>query len=99
VLFPTCDPAPGNGTLEDLCLSCLSESESASILEEIDSFLTLLEKKGREFPRIFKNRLHTYLSTNDRYVSLKIGEAAPAGAFDWNNTSLNALRDFLSEIF
>ena len=83
MLFPTCDPAPGNGTLEDLC----------------HSFLTLLEKKGREFPRIFKNRLHTYLSTNDRYVSLKIGEAAPAGAFDWNNTSLNALRDFLSEIF
>jgi len=99
VLFPTCDPNPRNGTLEDLCLSCLSESQSANILEEIDSFLTLLEKKGREFPRIFKTRLHTYLSTNDHYVSLKIGEAALAGAFNWNNTALNALRDFLSKVF
>lgn len=98
LLFPTCDHSIKNGTLEDLCLSILSENHSQNILYEIDFFLHTLEKHhNRKFPRIFKNRLHTYLSTHNDYVSCKIGEAAAIGAFDWNSSALDALRDFLSE--
>lgn len=100
LLFPTCDHCVKNGTLEDLCLSILSEDSSKNILHEIDVFLhTLEEHNNRKFPRIFKNRLHTYLSTHNDYVSCKIGEAAAIGAFDWRNPALDALRSFLSEFF
>ncbi len=41
---------------------------------------------------------NTYFSVTDRYVSLKIGEAARAGAFDWENKALDALRRFVESM-
>lgn len=86
VLFPQCDRTLRNGTLEDLCLSILSDTSADKTLEHIDKFLADLEDyRGKPFGRIFKAKLHTYFSVHNDYVSLKIGEAAKAGAFDWNN--------------
>ncbi len=97
-LFPSCDKLPQNGTLEDLCLNILQEKESR-ILEEIEVFMNKLgQEKLREFPHRFKTKLHTYFSLTDKYVSLKIGEAAKAGAFDWTSPKLNSLRGFLISI-
>jgi len=99
LLFPTCDHTLRNGTLEDLCLSILSDQSANDTLEEIDLFLRRLESRcQRTFSRIFKARLHTYFSVHNDYVSLKIGEAAAAGAFDWNNTALKPLRSFMQEV-
>lgn len=99
VLFPQCDSTLQNGTLEDLCLSILSDTSADSILEHIDKFLANLEEyRGKPFSRIFKAKLHTYFSVHNDYVSLKIGEAAKAGAFDWNNVALNPLKNFIQEI-
>lgn len=100
LLFPTCSEQLENGTLEDLCLSILKEEQSPAILEEIDNFLNLLnDKHQRKFPHIFKSKLHTYFSVTDDFVSLKIGEAARAGAFEWGHKTLGDLRSFIEEIF
>lgn len=99
VLFPTCDNTLQDGTLEDLCLSILSEQSADDTLEEIGLFLTRLEnRRQRTLSRIFKAKLHTYFSVHSDYVSLKIGEAATAGAFDWNNIALKPLKSFIEEI-
>ncbi len=99
VLFPACDNTAQNGTLEDLCLSILSDSFAFDTLEQIDAFLNNLEKhRQKAFRRIFKAKLHTYFSVHNDYVSLKIGEAAAAGAFDWNHVALNSLKKFLQEV-
>lgn len=99
LLFPICSQEPVNGTLEDLCLSVLSEENSSSVLDKINTFVSDL-KSGmkREFPHEFKTKLHTYFSITDKYVSLKIGEAAKAGAFDWNSSKLNSLRAFIESM-
>jgi hypothetical protein len=58
-----------------------------------------LENYRREpFSRIFKAKLHTYFSVHNDYASLKIGEAAAAGAFDWNSPVLDPLKNFIQEI-
>ena len=99
LLFPTCDRASANGTLEDLCLSILAEDGKAEILNDIDDFImSLKQNRERRFPHEFKAKLHTYFSVTDRYVSLKIGEAARAGAFDWENEALDALRRFVESM-
>lgn len=99
VLFPFCDENARDGTLEDLCLSILSDSLAEDTLKEIRLFLDRLENRcHKSLPRRFKTELHTYFSVHDKYVSLKIGEAAAAGAFNWNHKALKPLRDFLQDI-
>lgn len=96
LLFPTCDSTAHEGTLEDLCLSILKEPSSPVILEEVGTFMELLEDKHkRKFPHEFKTKLHTYFSITDKFVGLKIGEAAKAGVFNWNSTRLDFLKEFL----
>lgn len=99
LLFPACSDEIKNGTLEDLCLTILSDPCANGTLEEISLFLNQLEhRRQKTFSRIFKTKLHTYFSVHNDYVSLKIGEAAAAGAFDWNNIALQPLKDFLQEV-
>lgn len=99
LLFPTCDSNVQAGTLEDLCLSILSENRSSEIIDDIQRFMNETgEKYDRIYPHEFKTKLHTYFSITDAYVSLKIGEAAKAGAFNWESTKLLPLKNFLQEI-
>lgn len=98
LLFPGCNEDPVAGTLEDLCLSILNQPDAPELLEAVDGFLDRLEGgRGREFGHRFKTRLHTYLAVSDDYVGMKIGEAARAGAFGWNNEKLMPLREFIQE--
>lgn len=99
LLFPTCDVSVQSGTLEDLCLSILSENQSHKIIGDIQEFINKVgEQYNRTYPHEFKTKLHTYFSITDAYVSLKIGEAAKAGAFNWTNEKLLPLKNFLMEI-
>ena len=99
LLFPTCDSSITEGTLEDFCLQILSEEKGNVILTAIEEFmLSLHEEYGREFPHEFKTKLHTYFSVTDNYVSMKIGEAAQSGAFNWNSPKLEPLKNFLLEL-
>lgn len=100
LLFPTCDNLPTTGALEDLCYSILSEDPESPVFPEITSFIQQMEEKGiRTYPRKFKTLIHTYFSVTDDYVSLKIGEAAKAGAFNWEHPKLKPLRNFMTELF
>lgn len=99
LLFPSCSEYLENGTLEDLCLKLLKKKEPIDILEKIDSFLDALEQESKvHFPRRFKNKLHTYFSVSDKFVSMKIGEAAKANAFDWESPILDPFRKHLLEV-
>ena len=100
LLFPTCDAEPTNGTLEDLCFSILSNVKAPDLKQEIANFMDTLKAKHQfNFTHPFKTQLHTYFSIHNNYVSLKIGEAARAGAFDWNHKKLTPLKEFLLKMF
>lgn len=99
-LFPTCDRVTEPGTLEDLCWRILSDDCAEEMRGEIIQFLSIMKTKhSREYPREFKNKLHAYLSATDEYVSLKLGEAAKAGAYNWHADELNPLRDVIKNGF
>ena len=98
-LFPAFDSLT-SGALEDLCVSIVAEENWDSMQNSIKEFLQIIKNNyGKKLPREFKNKLHTYFSATDEFVSLKIGEAAKAGAFDWNNAALNAMTKLLSSGF
>ena len=94
LLFPLNNSA---GTLEDLCLRILSETNK-NILSSIDAFLAAMESSyGRKYSRKHKNELYTYLSSSDKYVTMPLGTASKSGAFDWGSDELDPLKRFLTE--
>lgn len=97
MLFPLNN---SEGTLEDLCLRILAEKDNKEILSSIDTFLETMELSfERRYHRIHKNKLHMYLSSSDEYVTMPLGLASSAGAFDWNSSELEPLKRFLGEGF
>lgn len=100
LLFPTLDDEPTDGALEDLCYKIINEENREALSDEIEQFLDDMKTNhGFEYPRIFKNRMHTYFSIKDKYVSDKIGEAAKANAFDWESELLSYFKNFMLEAF
>lgn len=99
LLFPAFGIKECPGTLEDLCLTILDNTATETPMGEIDAFIEHLEQdQGQTFSHRHKTRLHTYFSVNNRFVSMKIGEAADAGAFDWFHPRLNPLKDCVSKM-
>lgn len=99
ILFPKFDMT-ATGALEDLCLTIIAEDGWEKLKTDIQAFVLEMEKKrGEPLPRKFKNELHTYFSATDSFVSMKIGEAASAGAFNWEHDALTPLREFLAMRF
>jgi len=97
ILFPLNN---SEGTLEDLCLRILAEKDIKEIISLIDNLLTTMESSfGRCYRRKHKNKLHMYLSSSDEYVTMPLGLASSAGAFDWNSGELEPLKCFLTEGF
>jgi hypothetical protein len=93
VLFPACNENSENGTLEDLCLSTLSQKNADEVLGVVASAV-----KNFKFKRPHKNYLHAYFSLTDEYVGLKIGEAAKALAFNFESSKIASLKRFLAQI-
>lgn len=91
-----------NGTLEDLCLRIFRESEDQELSKKQAQDLSSrflqesVNLRGQNFKRRHKNQLHFYLSATDKYVGMKVGEAARAGAYDWDNVALLELKKFLT---
>lgn len=99
LLFPALGTQECLGTLEDLCLTILDDTAAETPLKEIDVFVEHLEQnRERPFSHRHKTRLHTYFSVNNSFVSMKLGEAADAGAFDWTHPNLEPLRTCLNEM-
>lgn len=97
ILFPSCSATPINGTLEDLCLEIMKTDE---VIQNVDRFIKELQSAGkRTFPRVHKSKIHSYFSVTEPYVSLKIGEAGKAGAYDWSHEKMQRVAGFIKEIF
>ena len=98
-LFPVLGSAPQAGTLEDLCWEILrdgEENEKGDIRQFISHMKTSYH---RILSHEHKSRLHTYFSVDDNLVSMKIGEAAKAGAFDWGHEKLAPLKNLIQQGF
>lgn len=86
-----------DGTLEDLCMQTVKEGSENIILKETNEYLLKVDKVS-SLRYKHKSFLHAYLSVKNEYVGMKIGEAAKAGAWDWNHQSLDKLRDMMSRL-
>ena len=94
---------PLDGTLEDLCWKIVKKSD-----QEVDSMVlkNLAGKyldetqamKESGFKTIHKNKLHTYFSGTDKFVGMKIGEAAKAECFDFARPELDFLKQAVLDI-
>ena len=99
--MPKKDGVWQNGTLENLCLDILNMNVNDnfvnySTLNYSREYIYNIEKKNNyNLSRQHKNLLHAYFSSTNRFVNMKIGEAARAQAFDWDSKNLSDLREFL----
>lgn len=83
------------GTLENLCLEI---AKDASIFKCVDAYIQCLQSNDQEIKRPHKIRLHSYLSGNNDYVGLKIGEAAKAGAWNWNHEKFTQFKNLIKSM-
>ena len=88
-----------NGTLEDLCLKILKDSQSS---EKIDLLTKYLEQVQDNFEykinHMHKAKLHTYFSSNEPFIGLKIGEAARNKAFNFESDVLVNFKKMFDDI-
>lgn len=54
--------------------------------------------RKRRFSHRHKTRLHTYFSANNKFVSMKVEEAAHAGAFNWTHPNMEPLKKCLGKM-
>lgn len=92
-----------DGTLEDLCFQILKENPNEFSGEDLltlsNSYLDTVEhERGTSLRKAHKNKLHAYFSGTDRFVGMKIGEAARAKCFDFSSPSLDFLKKALIEL-
>jgi hypothetical protein len=69
--------------------------ESIIFLDKIAEIMEDIRKLGYDFRCPQKNKLHTFFSLTNSFVSNKLGQAANAGAFDFNSPLLKGLKNFL----
>ena len=83
-----------------LCWDIISYKDAERIKNDIEKFTDKIKSEyGRIVSHEHKSKLHTYFSVNDDLVSLKVGEAARSGAFDWNSARLELLKQLIHEGF
>ena len=97
-LMPSCNAEPISGALENLCWKIIKNDLNGKIRNDVQKFVDYMDNTYNSIkPHEHKSKLHTYFSVNVQYISHKIGEAAKAGAFDWNSPDLNALKKLLED--
>ena len=94
------------GFMEDLLLPALSQESSEecefynlhSITHEFLFSVQNCRGKGNRFVNTSRNFLYSYLSGTEKFVSLRLGEAAAKGAFDLGHESFKDLKEFISKL-
>ena len=94
------------GFLEDLLLPTLSRESSEecefynlhSVTHEFIFSVQNCRGKDNRFVNSSKNFLYSYLSGTEKFVGLRLGEAAAKGAFDLDNENVECLREFLIKL-
>lgn len=99
MIFPGYDEPRGlaerkllNGALEHLCIKIAKDQSAFPCVE---SHIECLNNKLINLTHPHKTKLHLYLSSNNKYVGQKIGEAAKAGAWDWSHEALSDFRTII----
>lgn len=82
------------GALEDLCMLTV---KTETILRYVDKFLENIQREVI-LTHFHKSRLHSYLAVQDKFVGMKIGEAAKAGAWDWKHPELSKLKKAMLDV-
>ena len=82
------------GALEDLCMLTV---KTEPILQHVDKFLESIQSEII-LTHFHKSRLHSYLAVNNKFVGMKLGEAAKAGAWDWKHPNFSKLKQALLDI-
>ena len=94
------------GFMEDLLLPALAQ-ESSEVCEFYNlhnvthEFLFSVQNcrgKGNRFTNVSRNFLYSYLSGTEKFVGLRLGEAAAKGAFNLEHESFKDLKEFLSKL-
>jgi hypothetical protein len=84
-----------NGALEHLCLQIVREDPAIPCVSQ---FFECIQSNGIPQPRnMHKANLHAFLSSRQR-PNLRLGEAAHAGYWPWENAALDQLKQFLNNI-
>ena len=107
-LFPR-KSAKGNwtpGFLEDLLLPTLSQESSEEcefynlhgITHEFLFTVQNCRGKNNRFVNISRNFLYSYLSGTEKFVGMRLGEAAAKGAFDLEHEGFKDLKAFISKL-
>ncbi len=86
------DLQPASGTLEDLCLATIDDAPTMAC---VNAFIECAERAGCDVRHPHKARVHAYLAAHDKFVGMKLGEAARAGAWSWEHPALKRFRQFL----
>ena len=94
------------GFLEDLLLPTLSQESSEecefynlhSVTHEFLFSVQNCRGKGNRFVNASRNFLYSYLSGTEKFVGLRLGEAAAKGAFDLENDTFRDLREFMNRM-
>ena len=82
------------GALEDLCMLTVKEDP---LLKKVDEFLETIQREVK-LTHLHKSRLHSYLAVKNKFVGMKLGEAARAGAWDWKHPNLSKLKKAMLDI-
>lgn len=82
------------GALENLCMLTV---KTEPILKHVDKFLENIQREVI-LTHFHKSRLHSYLAVNNKFVGMKLGEAARAGAWDWKHPEFSKLKQALFDI-
>lgn len=97
-LMPSCSQHPTTGALEDLCWNILKGANAEGMRGDVQDFIDVIKRRyGTVSTHEHKSRLHTYFSVNEGYISMKVGEAARAGAFEWASDELAGLKKLIAE--
>ena len=94
------------GFMEDLLLPALSQESSEecefynlhSITHEFLFSVQNCRGKGNRFVNTSRNFLYSYLSGTEKFVGLRLGEAAAKGAFDLEHEWFRDLKEFISKL-
>lgn len=82
------------GTLEDLCMASVENDKNWKC---VDNYLECLQKR-EALIHLHKARLHAYLAGKNNMVGMKLGEAAKAGAWNWESIVMRDFRTFLEKL-
>ena len=94
------------GFMEDLLLPALAQESSEecefynlhSITHEFLFSVQNCRGKGNRFVNTSRNFLYSYLSGTEKFVGLRLGEAAAKDAFNLEHESFKDLKEFISKL-